>query len=108
RRDLGAACDRVRQVRAAPVEDAGERADGAVRDGEGRALVTDAYGDHGGLRLLAHRGGRLGERPQQRERLEVDAHHVEAGRRSRGQVAVDRLAVGDGDDDGAVDRALRG
>src|SRR2546425_9518724 len=86
------------QVLAAPLEHARELAHAAVGDGEGRAFVADGNRDERRARLPAALG-RRGERAQERERLEVDPDQLDARLLARGGVPVDKLAVGDDEQD---------
>ena len=112
-RDVELARDRDVEGRAAPVEHAGELADAAVGDGEGRAVVADRDDDERRVGRRRVRRQRVAEGAQQRERLEVDPGQPDAGLLAGRDVAVDELAVGDDEQDAAdvlavvVDRSLR-
>jgi hypothetical protein len=67
--------------------------------------VADADDDEGGGSGLSPVRGR-GERTQKREGLEVDSGEANAGFLARRRVAVDEIAVGDDQQDAALEVAL--
>ena len=64
--------DRLRELRAAELQNARELADASVGDGDRRPIVTDRHGDACGAAAGLLGAGRDG-RAEQGERLEVDA-----------------------------------
>ena len=90
--------DRVFEIRAAPLHDAREVADGAVGDREGRAVVTDRHRDYGGLVVAL---ARRSDGAQQGEGLQIDGRDIDARLLAGRDIAVDRVAVRGGEDDAA-------